>query len=128
MGLRVDCLGEFNMFSLLPTSPILQERWKTAPVLSEWCLTGATSTTLGAEQVRQYHISQVGSPNDVVRQWVADDAAVAAGFVDAAKSSGYRYAPASVRVPRKLPRIGASSRSARRGATTAPRRRTTTGG
>jgi hypothetical protein len=31
---------------------------------------------------------------------------VAAGFVDAAKSSGYRYVPASVRVPRKLPRTG----------------------
>ena len=106
LGLRVDCLGEFNMFSLLPTSPTLQERWKTAPVLSEWCLTGGTSTTRGADQVRQFHISQVGSPNDVVRQWVADDPAVAAGFVDAAKSSGYRYVPVAVRVPRKLPRTG----------------------
>ena len=92
IGLRVDCLGEYNMFSLLPTSPILQERWKTAPVLSEWCLTAGTSTTRGADQVRQFHISQVGSPNDVVRQWVTDDPAAAAGFVDAAKSSGYRYA------------------------------------
>ncbi len=38
MGLRVDCLGEYNMFSAIPNSPILQERWRTAPVLSEWCL------------------------------------------------------------------------------------------
>ena len=34
IGPRVDCLGELNMFSLLPTAPLLQERWKTAPVLS----------------------------------------------------------------------------------------------
>ncbi len=34
------------------------------------------------------------------------NAEAAAGLVDAAKSSGYRYAPVSVRVPRKLPRSG----------------------
>ena len=38
-----------------------------------------------------------------MRGWVAQDAAAAAGLVDAAKSSGYRYVPVSVRVPRKLP-------------------------
>jgi uncharacterized protein DUF4832/glycosyl hydrolase family 42 (putative beta-galactosidase) len=106
MGLRVDCLGEFNMFSLLPTSPVLQERWKTAPVLSEWCLTAGTSTTLGAEQVRQFHISQVARPNDDIAARMAADPAVAAGFVDAAKSSGYRYVLSALRVPRKLPATG----------------------
>ena len=107
MGLRVDCLGEFNMFSLLPTSPdppgALEDRTGAQRVVPA----PATSTTRGAEQVRQFHISQVASPNDVVRSWVADDPAAAAGFVDAAKSSGYRYVPVSVRVPRKLPRSGA---------------------
>jgi len=106
MGLRVDCLGEFNMFSLLPTSPVLQERWKTAPVLSEWCLTTGTSTTLGADQVRQFHISQVARPNDNIAARMAADPAVAAGFVDAAKSSGYRYVLSALRVPRKLPATG----------------------
>jgi hypothetical protein len=106
MGLRVDCLGEYNMFSLIPTSPSLQQRWKTAPVLSEWCLTAGTNTRRGADQVREYHISQVASPNDDVRAWVGQDADAAAGLVDAAKSSGYRYLPVSVRVPRKVPRSG----------------------
>jgi hypothetical protein len=106
MGLRVDCLGEYNMFSLIPTSPSLQQRWKTAPVLSEWCLTPGTSTNRGADQVRQYHISQVASPNDAVRGWVSQNAEAAAGLVDAAKSSGYRYVPVSVRVPGRLPRTG----------------------
>jgi hypothetical protein len=106
MGLRVDCLGEHNMFSLIPTTPSMQQRWKTAPVLSEWCLTLGTNTTRGAEQVREYHISQVASPNDGVRGWVNQNAEAAAGLVDAAKSSGYRYVPLSVRVPRVLPRSG----------------------
>jgi hypothetical protein len=109
IGLRVDCLGEFNMFSLLPTSPVLQERWRTAPVLSEWCLTPATSTVLGAQQVRQFHISQVSSPNGRIADLVASDPASAAGLVDAAKSSGYRYVPTKLRLPRKLPRTGSFS-------------------
>lgn len=106
MGLRVDCLGERDMFSLLPTSPALQQRWRTAPVLSEWCSTPTTSTTLGAQQVRDFHISQVASPNDRIRGFIAADPAVAVGLVDAAKSAGYRYLLASLRVPRKLPRTG----------------------
>ncbi len=107
MGLRVDCLGEYNMFSLIPTSPVLQERWKTAPVLSEWCGTAATSTTLGALQVRQFHISQVARPNDNVAAVVNADPAAAAGLVDAAKSSGYRYVLNKIRLPSPLPKRGA---------------------
>src|SRR5262245_26662704 len=106
VGLRVDCLGEYNMFSLLPASPALQQRWRTAPVLSEWCSTPTTSTTRGAEQVRQFHISQVASPNDRVRDLVAHDPAAAAGLVDAAKSSGYRYVLSALRVPKRLPKSG----------------------
>ncbi len=106
IGLRVDCLGQTNMFSLLPTSPALQERWRTAPVLSEWCLAPGTSTVLGAEQVRQFHISQVSSPNGRVADLVKADGASAAALVDAAKISGYRYVPAQLRLPRKLPRKG----------------------
>jgi hypothetical protein len=106
MGLRVDCLGEFNMFSLIPTSPVLQERWRTAPVLSEWCATASTSPALGARQVREYHISQVASPNERVETLVAADPAAMAAFVDAAKSSGYRYVLSKLRLPTRLPRKG----------------------
>jgi hypothetical protein len=107
MGLRVDCLGEFDMYSLIPTAPALQDRWKTAPVLSEWCSTPTTSTERGADQVRQFHISQVAAPNGAVAAAIAADPAAMAGFVDAAKSSGYRYVLGSMRVPRKLPSSGA---------------------
>ena len=88
-------------------APALQDRWKTAPVLSEWCGTAATSTARGADQVRQFHISQVASPGGAVAEAIATDPAAMAGFVDAAKSSGYRYVLASMRVPRKLPSNGA---------------------
>ncbi len=106
LGLRVDCLGEFDMFSLIPTSPVLQERWRTAPVLSEWCATTSTSPALGAQQVRQYHISQVSSPNSRVRDIIDHDPAAMAALADAAKSSGYRYVLTKLRLPRRLPRTG----------------------
>ncbi len=108
LGLRVDCLGEFNMYSTLATSPEMQQRWKTAPVLSEWCGTSTTSTVLGAKQVRQYHVSQVSSDNLRVRH--ADmTAAEQAGFEDAARSAGFRYAVRKVTVPKRVGRGGAMS-------------------
>lgn len=107
IGLRVDCLGEVDMFSIIPTAgAAIQDRWKTAPVLSEWCNTPATSTTRGADQVRQFHISQIGSAGGSVAAAIETDPAAMAAFVDAAKSSGYRYVLASMRVPRKLPGNG----------------------
>ncbi len=48
----------------------------------------------------------MASPNGHVADLVAGDPASAAAFVEAAKSSGYRYVPSALRVPRLLPRSG----------------------
>jgi len=103
MGLRVDCLGEYNMFSTLPTSPEMQQRWRTAPVLSEWCGTLSTSTTLGAKQVRDFHISQTSSGNLEV-PYTQMTVEQQRGYTDAARSAGYRYAVRKVVVPRRIER------------------------
>jgi len=101
MGLRTDCLGEYNMFSLIPTSLVLQQVWKTAPVLSEWCGTLTTDFALGDQQVKQYHVSQTSSGN-FKTSYAAMTSAQKAAFVDAMKSSGYRYEVRSVTLPATL--------------------------
>jgi len=98
MGLRTDCLGETDMFSLIPSSPALQQVWKTAPVLSEWCGTATTSVALGDQQVKQYHISQTSSGN-LRTPYSAMTTAQKASFVDAMKSAGYRYQLRSLTMP-----------------------------
>ena len=103
LGLRVDCLGEVDMFSTLATSPEMQRRWKTAPVLSEWCGSWTTSTTRGAQQVRDYHISMTSSGNLKV-PYAQMTAAQQEGFTDAARSAGYRYEIRTVTVPQKAAR------------------------
>lgn len=98
MGLRVDCLGEFNMFSLIPTGPWMQEVWKKAPVLTEWCGTWETSPTLGAEQVQQWHLSNVSSGNLKIphTEMTPEEQA---GFEQAVRTAGYRYSVRRLRVP-----------------------------
>lgn len=103
LGLRVDCLGEHDMFSTLATSAEMQERWKTAPVLSEWCGTYTTSTTLGAEQVQQYHISTTSTGNLKVG-FEQMSAGQQKGFLDAARFAGYRYEVRRAVVPAKVDR------------------------
>ncbi|MEO5852003.1 MAG: DUF4832 domain-containing protein [Nocardioides sp.] len=103
MGLRVDCLGEYNMFSALPTSPEMQQRWRTAPVLSEWCGTYTTSTTLGARQVRDFHISQTSSGNLKV-PYAQMSSSQQQGYLDSISTAGYRYGVRTVVVPRTIGR------------------------
>lgn len=97
VGLRVDCLGAPGMLSALSREPLLQDRWLTAPVVTEWCY-DETDTVLGAQQVQDYHVSMVASGN------LPDDydnlsPAQQQGFLDAVSHSGYRYFLNRVEVP-----------------------------
>lgn len=97
VGLRVDCLGAPGMLSPLTTEPLLQDRWRTAPIVTEWCF-DETDTVVGAQQVQDYHVSMVASGN------LPDDydnlsPAQQQGFLDAVSHSGYRYFLTRVEVP-----------------------------
>lgn len=109
MGMRTDCLGAPDMYSLFPTwgtrQPSLTERWKTAPILAEWC--SSADFVLGAEQVRTWHITQISSGN-FRTPYAERSTEQQAAFRSAMTSSGYRYVVDSVKVPgQRFPRSSA---------------------
>ncbi|MDO5628719.1 MAG: hypothetical protein Q4G43_10395 [Mobilicoccus sp.] len=118
VGLRNDCLGggsvQRSALDLLADAqaraeadgtPLLDrplDRWRVAPVITEWCDNIAPGSTdgsfaQGAEQVRALHVSQVSNANFVGRldQY---SAAEQRAFHDATAASGFRLgARATVR-------------------------------
>lgn len=98
LGLRTDCLGAYNMYSLIPTTPALQEVWKRAPVISEWCHQPTATASEGLKQVRQYHVSMVSSGN-YWTPYPQMSAAEQAAWRTTANTAGYRYAITSVTTP-----------------------------
>lgn len=103
VGLRTDCLGAPNMYSLLPTyapSSAARQRWRTAPILSEWC--GANvSFTRGRDDVRTYHVSNSSSGN-FNPQYAGMTSAQRSAYVAATKYAGYRYRLAGLTMPRSI--------------------------
>ena len=101
IGVRMDCLGASGFFYPFDHSAALQSRWKTAPVMTEWCHTPATSTVTGAAQVTKYHVSTVSSGN-TWKPYASMSASQQAGWRSAVKHSGYRYQLRSLKVPRTI--------------------------
>lgn len=95
LGLRTDCLGAYNMYSIIPTTPALQDVWKRAPVISEWCHQPTATPSEGLKQVRRYHVSMVSSGNNWT-PYAEMSGAEQAAWRNTAKAAGYRYAVASV--------------------------------
>lgn len=96
VGLRVDCLGyPGSMLSALPSTPALQRRWRTRPLIGEWCNAPETSAAAGAGQVRRWHFSMISSGN-YPTPYSEMDPAERAAVAMAAKLSGYRYRVESV--------------------------------
>jgi hypothetical protein len=97
LGIRTDCLGAPNMYSMLAVDARLQDRWKTAPIISEWCHSSNTTMAAGAQQVKDFHVSLVSSGN-MPFAYTSMTAPEQVAFLDAVMSSGYRYAPTKVEV------------------------------
>ena len=90
LGLRVDCLGEVDMFSTLATSAEMQQRWRTAPVLSEWCGTSrpaprSAPSRCGGTTSRRPRAATSGC------RYAETRPAERSGFETAARAAGYRY-------------------------------------
>ncbi|MGI9147660.1 MAG: LamG-like jellyroll fold domain-containing protein [Chloroflexota bacterium] len=115
VGLRLDCLGggaamEGDREALSKVWDVAADRWKTAPVVTEWCATIAPSTnlfqTFGVPQVQEFHVSMLSSGN-----FVKTDAghlngylpAEQDGFMAANKLAGYRFALTKLSLPRVIP-------------------------
>lgn len=100
VGWRHDCLGA-AFFGWFADQPVIRDRWKTAPVSSEWCHSGDTTMAQGRDQVRAFHVSSVSSSNMPVPYDSMSDSERAA-FRSAAIGAGYRYGVERVDVPARL--------------------------
>ncbi|PKH37735.1 protein of unknown function [Nocardioides alpinus] len=96
LGLRTDNLGCPDMYSTVPGDARLQQVWKTRPFFSEWCT--RADPVLGAQQVRQFHVSTLSSGN---MPWTRDALAgrQRAAYDKALATAGYRLRLRSVTLP-----------------------------
>lgn len=116
VGVRADCLGVYeppqtwavNPYSQYvqsndPIIPVLLERWRTAPVVTEWCNFAPDGNQAffdkGVKDTVNFHVSMLSStvpmyqgstsmPSDLYQQWAK-----------ANKFSGYRYAMTAASLP-----------------------------
>jgi Domain of unknown function (DUF4832) len=111
VGIRADCLGVYSPPQLWATEPdswyvrhhdpvitALLERWRTAPVVTEWCNSQPNGSGAYFQQAIEdtvnYHVSLVASNvMDVPRPDTYDT------WARTTKYAGYRYAITSVTVP-----------------------------
>ena len=97
LGLRTDSLGCPDMFSMVAVDDRLQKVWKTRPFFSEWCTWA--DPVLGAQQVRQFHISTLSSGN---MPWSQDSltSRQRSAYATALATAGYRLQLRSVTMPK----------------------------
>ena len=125
LGLRTDSLGCPDMYSMVAVDERLQSVWRTRPFFSEWCT--RADPVLGAQQVRQFHVSTLSSGNMPWTPRRARPAGQRSAYATALATAGYRIRLRSAD-PAALDRGRPPDRRAdRRGSTRAARRRTTAG-
>jgi hypothetical protein len=105
MGWRVDCLGSPGYFDF-NTNPkyaqawaVMQDRWKTAPVITELCASGIDPTT-ALTQVKDLHVSLVGNGN--IANWSSLSESLKTGYLNVGKAAGYRLELKTVKYPGAL--------------------------
>lgn len=102
VGMRIDCLGRggfMNQWTHHPTEwATLQNVWKTAPFVAEYCpfLSGSVvdGPLVAQQQVRDFHISTVGNGNigDLsVNSWASFTPTEQQQFIQVGREAGYRY-------------------------------------
>lgn len=62
VGIRNDCLGGFEQ-DRISTERRVQQVWRRAPLVSEWCPRASTTADLGLPAVKNLHLSMVSSGN-----------------------------------------------------------------
>lgn len=116
VGVRADCLGVYqppqtwavNQYSYYvqsgdPIVPMLLDRWRTAPVVTEWCTFAPTGEqALFDQAVRDtvnYHVSMLSSTVPLYENSATMPAAIYDLWAKANKFGGYRYAMTSAVLP-----------------------------
>lgn len=116
VGIRADCLGVYeppqtwavNQYSHYvqsgdPIVGVLRDRWRTAPVVTEWCTFAPSGNkALFDQAVRDtvnYHVSMTSSTVPLYESSTTMPADIYDLWVKANKFSGYRYAMTSAALP-----------------------------
>lgn len=105
VGLRWDCLGQDGYMKQWTDRPadwaLVQDRWKTAPWVAEFCPFGAGSANPSAatalQQVRDFHVGTVGNAN-LNSAWAAFSPAEQAALAAIGREAGYRLAASQASV------------------------------
>jgi len=110
VGWRVDCLGKPKYFDFESNPrydvswPLLKNRWKTAPVIVEFCSIESSGMDLtyqtAEEQVSQWHISLVSNGN--TENWDKLNQQQKENLISLGKKAGYRYQVKDVSLPDSL--------------------------
>jgi hypothetical protein len=106
IGWRSDCLGENGMAGLLQNTTVMStvaDRWKTAPVLAEFCYAPAGSGFVQRaeqSQVSELHIALVSTGN--LQPWDAYNSAEQSAIASTYTSAGYRFILDQATVPRNI--------------------------
>jgi hypothetical protein len=103
IGIRNDCLGDSwftkDMTYLYDKYPIVANRWKTAPFMTEPCGGGFATA---ASQIAKFHVANIGNGNfgDLAEYSPTSRAYLARDNI----MSGYRFALAGVAMPSSISR------------------------
>lgn len=107
IGWRVDCFGRDGYFDFpshpeyLPAWEHMQDRWKTAPVIVEFCAGNLSlSSSVPLKQVQEFHIALIGNGN--IGSWDRLDKKKQTNLIALGKAAGYRFQIRHVAVPSVL--------------------------
>lgn len=102
IGIRIDCLGTPEMGGAivkLGAVPLVQERWKTAPVIFEACTSIDFQTALS--QVKTYHGAMIGDGN--FASYTNYSAPQQQSMKQTFAASGYRFVLNTMTLPSRIP-------------------------
>lgn len=103
IGVRNDCLGDkWFTESMTALSGVIKDRWKTAPIVTEYCYQHPQSAgfRLAADQIQAFHVAMIGNGNmDPLSRFSAADQTL---FRRNNQSAGYRFVLDSVSTPSRI--------------------------
>lgn len=100
IGIRVDSLCNpwfENQFTELPEKlALIQERWKTAPIITEFYDTNPSNLELCDQQLQKWHVAALANARLSWSSYSADQQQL---LVDLGKHAGYRFALTQLSYP-----------------------------
>ncbi len=106
IGIRNDCLGDSwftdDMKRLYTKYPVVADRWKTAPVMTEYCFQspGSGGFELASGQIAQFHVDNIGNGN--MAAWNSFSRSEQLQWALNNTHAGYRFVPNHLAMPSRL--------------------------